>query len=475
MHPDTAPASWPPSPRPGWTSTRTPCSTHSGSPTGSGPGRPDPPSPGRSRHAGGRPGTRRRPPPRTGAAGNGRPRRRSAARRTGACRTRAAAAPAGRPAAARRRAPGPDRARRGGNDHRGGGHGLRVPEPKELPQERLLARSLRPLRQHRPSSHHRFIDERASAEAIAESRQPIVVLRPARERWLRCLLVVDDGVSMLLWRRLVAELSDLLQHTGAFRQIQHLGLRSRGPDPIALRPRPFTDAPATVPTKAVVDPTGQTLIVVVSDGAGLAWRDGRMREVLADWGRSGPLAVVHTLPRRLWAGTGLAARHLSVRTDRRGAANHTWSVRDPLLPWFTGQAAENPVPVLELTPAALADWARLLAAGGTEAELPLWQPPTLARPADAPSTPRPAARTLERFVAGVSPTAHRLAAHLAALAPVSVPVMRLVQSALDPTGRSGSVPLAEVFLGGLLRPVPPPAGTGPNSRPTSGCSTSPPP
>ncbi|MFJ1791922.1 SAV_2336 N-terminal domain-related protein [Kitasatospora griseola] len=358
--------------------------------------------------------------------------------------------------------PAADRARRSG-----GGHSLRVPEPKELPQERLLARSLRPLRQHRPSSHHRFIDERASAEAIAESRQPIVVLRPARERWLRCLLVVDDGVSMLLWRRLVAELSDLLQHTGAFRQIQHLGLRSRGPDPIAPRPRPFTDAPATIPTRAVVDPTGQTLVLVVSDGAGLAWRDGRMRRVLGDWGRIGPLAVVHTLPRRLWAGTGLAARHLSVRTDRRGAANHTWTVRDPLMPWFTGGPADDPVPVLELTPAALADWARLLSAGGAEVELPLWQPSALARPADAPSAagiqarpggaPAPA-RALQRFVAGVSPTAHRLAAHLAALAPVSVPVMRLAQSALDPTGRAGSVPLAEVFLGGLLRPVPPPPG-----------------
>ncbi|MGX4735991.1 SAV_2336 N-terminal domain-related protein [Kitasatospora griseola] len=358
--------------------------------------------------------------------------------------------------------PAADRARRSG-----GGHSLRVPEPKELPQERLLARSLRPLRQHRPSSHHRFIDERASAEAIAESRQPIVVLRPARERWLRCLLVVDDGVSMLLWRRLVAELSDLLQHTGAFRQIQHLGLRSRGPDPIALRPRPFTDAPATIPTRAVVDPTGQTLIIVVSDGAGLAWRDGRMRRVLGDWARIGPLAVVHTLPRRLWAGTGLAARHLSVRAERPGAANHTWTVRDPLMPWFSGGPADGPVPVLELTPAALADWARLLSAGGAEVELPLWQPSALARPADAPSAIRvrarpggaPApARALERFVAGVSPTAHRLAAHLAALAPVSVPVMRLAQSALDPTGRAGSVPLAEVFLGGLLRPVPPPPG-----------------
>ncbi|MFD8478313.1 SAV_2336 N-terminal domain-related protein [Kitasatospora sp. NPDC059673] len=344
----------------------------------------------------------------------------------------------------------------------GGSQAIRVPEPKELDQERLLARSLRPLRLHRPSRHELRLDETASAEAVAETRLPTVVLRPERERRLRCVLVVDDGVSMLLWRRLATELTDLFQHTGAFRQVKVLGLRSRGPGPVALRPRPFTSAPGTVPPRAVTDPTGQTLMVVVSDGAGLAWRDGRMQRVLDDWGRAGPLAVVHTLPRRLWAGTGLAARHHTVRVERQGSPNSAWRVRDPLLPQATDRRPGDrvPVPVLELTPAALSDWARLAAGTRAEQEIPLWQPrdpnaapgPRTRRPAD------PLAR-FRRFTAAASPAAHRLAAHVAGLAPVSVPVMRLVQSALDPAGRAGTLPLAEVFLGGLLRPV---AAPGPN-------------
>ncbi|MYV54165.1 hypothetical protein GT042_16970, partial [Streptomyces sp. SID3212] len=59
----------------------------------------------------------------------------------------------------------------------------------------------------------------------------------------------------------------------------------------------------------------------------------------------------------------------------------------------------------------------------------------------------------EDFGRAASPGAVRLAAHLAAMAPVSVPVMQLVHACLD--GQRGLAPLAEVLLGGLLQPVAP--------------------
>ncbi|MCG0288361.1 hypothetical protein [Streptomyces sp. PSAA01] len=49
------------------------------------------------------------------------------------------------------------------------------------------------------------------------------------------------------------------------------------------------------------------------------------------------------------------------------------------------------------------------------------------------------------------------------MAPLPVPVMRMVQKAVD--GRTDTGRLAEVFLGGLMRPVAPPASAGPDPLP----------
>ncbi|NUP43475.1 MAG: hypothetical protein HOY76_42255 [Streptomyces sp.] len=68
-----------------------------------------------------------------------------------------------------------------------------------------------------------------------------------------------------------------------------------------------------------------------------------------------------------------------------------------------------------------------------------------------------------RFREAASPEAYRLAAHLAAVAPLPVPVMRLVQTAVEWQVDTGH--LAEVFLGGLMRPTEPPHSAGPGPFP----------
>ncbi|GAA2151013.1 hypothetical protein GCM10009760_45980 [Kitasatospora kazusensis] len=341
---------------------------------------------------------------------------------------------------------------------------VRVPERRAFPDELGLARALRPLKLHRASRWRTELDETATAAEAAETGLPDAVLRPARERWLRCDLVVDDGVSMLLWRRTAADLRLLLERSGAFRQVRVLGLRTRGTEPVRLSAAPYRDAadgdPALLDPATLADPTGQSLVLLLSDGAGAAWRDGRIRDVLDRWARCGPTAVLHTLPRRMWPGSGLPAEYWTVCTPRQGAANADWRVQDPYLPYGAPGRPGVPVPVLELTPAALRDWSRLLASSGGQARLALWEPgpprrPRPAVPRQAADPDRAAVARLEHFRAAASPQAYRLAAQLAAVAPVTVPVMRLVQAAgpqpADP------VPLAEVFLGGLVRPVP---GTG---------------
>ncbi|AUA10436.1 hypothetical protein CFP59_02535 [Streptomyces malaysiensis subsp. malaysiensis] len=342
---------------------------------------------------------------------------------------------------------------------------LRVPEDKALHQELSIGRALRPLKQHRPNPLRREFDEAATATALAETGLPDVVTRPARERWLDLALVIDDGMSMLLWRRLAVELRTVLQRSGAFRVVRVLGLRTRGGDAPALRARPYAPDAPLLPTTALSDPSGHTLVLVVSDGVGAAWRDGRMGQVLARWAGVGPTAVVHALPPRLWEGSGIRARRWQVRTRRPGSANTDWTVADPVLPAALARFEGVPVPVLEPDAGPLADWARLIASASGTAVLPLLDPgrggPRPA-PAAAPS-PADEVGRVQRFRDAASPEAYRLAAHMAAVAPLPVPVMRMVQKAVD--GRTDTGRLAEVFLGGLMLPVEPPASAGQDPLP----------
>ncbi|MFF7972671.1 SAV_2336 N-terminal domain-related protein [Streptomyces sp. NPDC007905] len=323
---------------------------------------------------------------------------------------------------------------------------LLVPEEKALRDELVIGRALRPLKRKRPSPRLREVDEAATAAQLAETRLPDVVLRPRRERWLNLALVVDDGLSMLLWHRLTAELLTTLQRVGAFRSIHVRGIDTRAPGGPVLRGHPFDPNSSVLSPSMLVDPSGQTLVFVVSDGMGSGWRSGAVHDVLLDWAANGPVAILHTLPAALWDGSGIQADRWQATTRRPGGANTSWRVSDRVLPIdFTGL----PVPVLQPTAESLRTWTELLTSPGTTVELPL-----LARPRrHAPVASRQVG-SLQYFRDAASPEAYRLAAHLAAVSPLTVPVMRLVQSAVPWQARTTH--LAEVFLGGLVHPYPAP-------------------
>ncbi|MFE2070553.1 SAV_2336 N-terminal domain-related protein [Streptomyces sp. NPDC059467] len=327
---------------------------------------------------------------------------------------------------------------------------VRVPEDKALAAELELGRALRPLRRRRASPHRLEIDEEHTAAELAETRLPDVVQRPVQERWLHLMLLVDDGLSMLLWHRLGAELRTLLERLGAFATTRVLGLDTRDAHQPRLHARPFGPDSAPVPLSAVVDPSGHTLVLVVSDGMGAAWRSGALHRLLTGWASRGPTALLHTLPPDLWDGSGIHAERWQVTTRRIGGANTSWDIADPVLPADLAAFNGAPVPVLEPTPGSLRDWSRLLASPGTTCSLPL-----LARPGRTPGSGTvPGPVDPQHFRDAATPEAYRLAAHLAAVSPLTVPVMRLVQTAVPWQARTSH--LAEVFLGGLLRPHPAP-------------------
>ncbi|WP_240203612.1 SAV_2336 N-terminal domain-related protein [Streptomyces actuosus] len=333
----------------------------------------------------------------------------------------------------------------------GGGRSLLAPAPPMLHHPLALQRALRPLGRRVPSPRVRVLDERATADRIALlGARPEVwlpVLRPASDRWLRLNVVHDAGPTMPVWRPLVRELHALLAQSGLFRTV---ALRPAGPDGHAPH---------------VPDPgDGRTVTLVVSDQMGPQWRPGPAGErwygTLRRWAARMPLAVVQPLPERLWAATALpaAAGVLTAPAAAAPSAALAFTPHDP----DAAPAADGalPLPVLEPGAPWLAHWAALVASpdAGRVPGAAAWLPPTPPRPADPASDP--AASSPEdlvlRFRATASPQAFRLAGHLALAVP-SVPVMRLVQRAVEREPRPQH--LAEVILSGMLTAVPGPAGT----------------
>ncbi|MEU9124176.1 SAV_2336 N-terminal domain-related protein [Streptomyces sp. NPDC048506] len=340
-----------------------------------------------------------------------------------------------------------------------------------LPAARGLSRALRPLRQSVPSRRAFTLDEAATADWIADTGLPDAVLRPERERWLSVALVVDDGPSMVLWQRLAAEVRAMLERQGAFLDVRTYGLDSAAVREPVVTARPYAATAPRRGTGHLTDTSGRTAVLVLSDGVGPGWRSGAIPRALRDWARYSPVAVIQPLPPRMWPQQGMPTQRLVVSADRPGAPGRALSVRHPVLPPDIVSYTGTVVPVLDLSPAQVGAWADLTATGRGSAQLSVLllpederhPPASPAAPQDAcappdasaspaaPAAPTPEER-LRRFRAAASPESQRLAGALAAVSPLTLPVMRLIhQAASDGSERYHPAQLAEVFLGGLLR------------------------
>ncbi|WP_223777957.1 SAV_2336 N-terminal domain-related protein [Streptomyces sp. 135] len=328
-----------------------------------------------------------------------------------------------------------------------------VPAPQALRHELAIQRALRPLKQRVPDRHRRTLDERATAERASRHPRPrpwAPVMVPATDRLLSLALVADTGPAMTVWRPLVRELREAMQRTGAFRDVRVWQLTDLG-GRVGVRSSP--GGPARDPA-ALVDATGRQVTLVLSDCSGPHWWAGHAAPALHLWARRGPTAILQPLPERLWRRTAAPAVPGRAIASRAGAPNtvlrftpHDGRVRLPA-------ADALPVPVLELAPEWLADWAGLVTASGDHrrdtavtyvscAPAPPGRP--LTAEGDLPITER-----VLRFQAAASPTAADLAAHVALSVP-ALPVMRLIQQRVTPGSRPSD--LAEILLSGLLEPV----------------------
>ncbi|MFE4638966.1 SAV_2336 N-terminal domain-related protein [Streptomyces sp. NPDC056773] len=344
------------------------------------------------------------------------------------------------------RAPAPD-ARRG--------TAVRLPRAPTLDDPLALMRALRPIGRRGIGGPGEELDEQLTVERSIERMVLTPVLRPAESRWLDVALVVDSHHSMLLWSDLVEEVRGTLTRSGVFRDVRTWRLTGTGPGgaPGVAHHR---DSPPRNPLE-LVDPAGRRLILVLSDTVAGGWREAPLRGVLRQWSAHNAVAVLNVLPERLWTRGAVQPVPFAVRADRPAAATRSWQ-RVPMTRRARGGGAL--IPVVGIASGSLARLVRVVSGDGRWRRLACLR--LDAEPgreasyggsygtpgADPGFFPDPL-EAVERFRASASPTAQRLADHLAAV-PLTLPVMNLVRRSLLRESEHGH--LAEVALGGLLAP-----------------------
>ncbi len=326
-----------------------------------------------------------------------------------------------------------------------------------LPESLDYFRALRTLKRETTSRRHKnvVLDVEATAIRAAETGQWWPVTRSRKERWLDLTLVLDNGPSMALWHPRVSAFVELLGQVGAFRTIQVRLLetaKDNGQGGLVLRGG-TPGAPARDPDE-ILDPSGRRVVLVLTDGVGDAWqKQEALYPVLARWGRTMPVSVVHLLPEWLWGRCGMSPHKAVLRVPNALAPNDRWAfgLTDAWIePGAAVPAGTVPVPVFELRPRSLAWWAGLVTGengAATEGTVVLTTDrPVRADPIDPPVTLSPAER-VQRFRSVASPPALRLAQLLAAV-PVRLDVAKLVGQQFVPEARLEH--LLELLLSGIM-------------------------
>lgn len=344
-------------------------------------------------------------------------------------------------AAAAQASTSPPALRRGG-EAAGMALNPRVPAHHALPDQLGIARALRPLKQHRSSRHAVTFDADATADRYCDTQILVPVLSPARERWFReVALVIDGAPTMVVWRDTAHALANLLAHQGAFERVSRWTLDGA---------RLLSSTGLPQDPRVLADEEARRLVLVLTDCVNSAWRDDAVWALLRAWGARLPVALVQTLPPRLWNATGLGETDVLLTSRHRGGANARLDLRPPWW-WDAEHPPAQGLPVVTLDEGALHTWARMLMGGGTRVHGIVPTPPDgLPPPLPTPSDPR---QLVSAYRSTVSPQASRLAVLLSAVE-VTLPVAQLVLDALIAGARQTHI--AELLAGGLLEMTSPP-------------------
>ncbi|MDY7085137.1 MAG: FxSxx-COOH system tetratricopeptide repeat protein [Actinomycetota bacterium] len=292
---------------------------------------------------------------------------------------------------------------------------------------------------------------------VAEVLRPLAEVGVSRADW-DFEVLVDDHHSMQLWTETITSFADEVIRLNVFHRVGRWRLRVPAAPGEPARLAESFDSDLDDTARTLVDPSRPRLVLICTDGAAPGWRHGYLAEALRLWGEAHLVAIVHMLPQQIWRRAGLAGQRLTLTP--LGDATTNAGLRPPA----SGAEDEPPpgepspsaliVPIIELDGPWLSELARLIASPAAD---PIEMPALLVGSAEkpAPVVPAPGAPadpTVAAFQAEASPLAVGLARRLAA-APLSIPIMRLIQAKLMP--RSRPEHLAEIIVAGMVRPVPP--------------------
>lgn len=340
------------------------------------------------------------------------------------------------------------------------GKPFKSPAATILPDPLGIERALRPLMRSKESRKNKILDEEATIQRVVEEGIWCPVLQGEPERWFEITLVIDQSPSMIIWQETIEELKYLFERHVAFRQVRVWSIVTKKDKNKA---KLYSGAGQTLnynrpcSPRELIDPLGRNIIIMITDCVSTSWHNEEMINLLKLWGKTNSVTLLQTLPRRLWNGSALReAKRVQLQASTIGLPNSKMKVfNSAQFNSHNNKNSDLKIPVLTIDPKQFLVWSNVMTGKGNAKVLGVIlsiqktdRDKSLVTTVKSNKLALTAEQRIKNFFSMASPMAQRLVCYLAA-APLTLPVMRLIQRVMLPKSRQ--VHLAEVFLGGLLK------------------------
>ncbi|MCC7304242.1 hypothetical protein IT418_02405, partial [bacterium] len=325
-----------------------------------------------------------------------------------------------------------------------------------------IQRALRPLKLKVPNysippeidvkaTLYRFAEDRLrsfqqDSPSLPELRVALPIMRPALERWLDLVLVIDQWSTMKVFDNKVQLFCNAVEQSGIFRRIYkyELDCVSENSNP-ALYFGEGLRKKMPVTSKTLISDNSSRVIVFISDCMSPLWdtwlEKKGIGQLMRELGNNHPVAILQTLPDDLWLRTGLSFCEFGEVTATKMASPNKHLESVPLLP----NDPDMPVPVLTFEPETIMAWARLIGGKVDTTVLAAFIPTKDLMDVDVVQDSQ---RIIENFLATAPTQAQHLAACFAVVPELSLEKYKHFQNYCIPNVDPNII--AELITGGII-------------------------